>query len=257
LLNTPRYTAMEQVFAPIGPHGLTMMCATAALQVCLDVGESHAAATRWTAVSALGPVLLAAFANSPADGWASARMRAVLGTDPPRSSPSAIVDDPAGDWARRVMDTPVLCVRNDTDDWAAPAGMSFADWLAGARPDAPTVDDLDYHLTTMFPPVRPHGYLEVRYLDAQCGDGWFTPVALLAALLSAPATVDAVLDACLPVGDRWLDAAMHGLADRELARAAAAVLDLGARALPGMGLDHDLTEAIVADLDRLQGRSTS
>jgi glutamate--cysteine ligase len=260
LLETPRYAAMEQVFEPIGPHGLTMMCATAALQVCLDVGEPDTLAARWTAVTALGPVLVAAFANSPvlegnATGWASARMRAVLGTDPPRSSPSAIVADPVADWARRVLDTPVLCVRGDGDRWVTPRGMTFADWLDGARPERPTTDDLDYHLSTMFTPVRPHGYLEVRYLDAQRGDGWVTPVALLAALLSTPRTVDAVLDACLPVGDRWLPAARDGLADRALATAAAAVLDVGARALPAMGLGTDLTEVIVADLDRLPQRS--
>jgi glutamate--cysteine ligase len=265
LLDTPRYAAMEQVFEPIGPHGLTMMCATAGLQVCLDAGEADTLPARWTAVTALGPVLVAAFANSPtlegrATGWASARMRAVLGTDPPRSSPSAIVADPVADWARRVLDTPVLCVRGQSDNpgdrWAVPAGMSFADWVAGARDEPPTVEDLDYHLTTMFPPVRPHGYLEVRYLDAQRGGGWVTPVALLAALLSTPRTVDAVLDACLPVGDRWLPAARDGLADRALATAAADVLDLGARALPGLGLDRELTEAILTDLDRLPQRSS-
>lgn len=261
LLETPRYAAMEQVFAPIGPHGLTMMCATAGLQVCLDAGEPDTVAARFTAVHALGPVLVAAFANSAAregpTGWASARMRAVLGTDPPRSSPSALVADPVAGWARRVLDTPVLCVRGDCEPWATPRGMSFADWLDGALPQRPTTDDLDYHLTTMFPPVRPHGYLEVRYLDAQRGDGWVTPVALLVALLSSPRTVDAVLDACLPVGDRWLPAARDGLADRALAAAAATVLDVGARALPGMGLEPALTDAILTDLDRLPQRSTA
>lgn len=256
LLDTPRYSAMERAFRPIGPHGLTMMCATAALQVCLDVGESHTSAARWAAVTALGPVLVAAFANSPGGGWASSRMRAVLRTDPPRTTPSAIVEDPAGDWARRVVDTPVLCVRDDDERWTTPSGMSFADWLAGARPEPPTTDDLDYHLSTMFPPVRPHGYLEVRYIDAQPGDSWRTPVALLAALLSTPATVDAVLEACLPVGDRWIQAARDGLADRPLAKAAAVVADLGARALPAMDLGATLTDSVLADLERLPHRST-
>ena len=261
LLETPRYAAMEHVFEPIGPHGLTMMCATAGLQVCLDAGEAETVAARWTAVTALGPVLVAAFANSPklhgdATGWASARMRAVLGTDPPRSMPSALVADPVADWARRVLDTPVLCVRGEAEPWLTPRGVSFADWVGGALPGRPTTDDLDYHLSTMFPPVRPHGYLEVRYLDAQRGDGWVTPVALLAALLSTPRTVDAVLDACVPVGDRWLPAARDGLADRALATAAAAVLDVGARALPTMGLGPALTAAVLADLDRLPQRRT-
>ncbi|OLF15132.1 ergothioneine biosynthesis glutamate--cysteine ligase EgtA [Actinophytocola xanthii] len=256
LLDTPRYAAMEQVFEPIGPHGLTMMCATAGLQVCLDAGEPDAAADRFTAVCALGPVLVAAFANSPGEGWASSRLRSVLATDPPRSAPSPIVADPVGRWARRVVDTPVLCVRGPGARWATPRDMTFADWLAGAWPEPPTTDDLDYHLSTMFPPVRPHGYLEVRYLDAQRGDSWLTPVALLTALLASPDTVDAVLDACLPVGDRWLTAARQGLADPDLARAAATVFDLGARALPRTGLGHDLTASVLADLDRVQRRST-
>jgi glutamate--cysteine ligase len=260
ILDTPRYAAMEHVFEPIGPHGLTMMCCTAGLQVCLDTGESTTLAQRWAAVCALGPVLVAAFANSPTlsgrtTGWASTRMRAVLGTDPARSLPSGIVEDPAADWARRVLDTPVLCVRGDGDRWHTPGGMTFADWVAGGLPTPPTTDDLDYHLSTLFPPVRPHGYLEVRYLDAQPGNGWVTPTALLAALLSNQATVDVVLDACLPVADRWLPAARDGLADPALATAAATVLELGAVVLPGMGLAPALTTAIVADLDRLIQRS--
>ena len=262
VLDTPRYAAMEHVFEAIGPHGITMMCCTAGLQVCLDVGEPHTLANRWAAVSALGPVLVAAFANSPtlagrSTGWASARMRAVLGTDPPRSLPSAIVDDPATAWARRVLDTPVLCVRGEGERWVTPAGLTFADWVAGGLPTPPTTDDLDYHISTMFPPVRPHGYLEVRYLDAQPGGGWVTPTALLAALMSDQPTVEAVLEACLPVGDRWLPAARDGLADQAIATAANTVLSLGADAVPGMGLPSDLATAIVADLEKLLGRSSS
>lgn len=262
ILDTPRYAAMEHVFRSIGPHGLNMMCCTAGLQVCLDTGEPDTLAQRWAAVTALGPVLVAAFANSPSlsgrtTGWASTRMRAVLGTDPARSLPSPDVADPAADWARRVLDTPVLCVRGDGDRWDTPAGLTFADWVAGGLPNRPTTDDLDYHLSTIFPPVRPHGYLEVRYLDAQPGSGWVTPTTLLAALMSDRRTVDAVLEACLPVRDRWLPAARDGLADREVARAAGAVLALGAGKVPDMGLPAALSTAIVTDLDRLIERSTS
>jgi glutamate--cysteine ligase len=257
VLDTPRYAAMEHVFESIGPHGITMMCCTAGLQVCLDVGEQHTVADRWAAVCALGPVLVAAFANSPGTGWASARMRAVLGTDPPRSEPSVIAGDPAAAWARRVLDTPVLCVRGEGRRWETPAGLTFADWVAGGLPTPPTVDDLDYHISTMFPPVRPHGYFEVRYLDAQPGGGWVTPTTLLAALMSDQSTVEAVLEACLPVGDRWLPAARDGLADRALATAASAVLALGAERVPAMGLSSGLTAAIVAELDHLIVRSSS
>ncbi|MBA3906033.1 MAG: ergothioneine biosynthesis glutamate--cysteine ligase EgtA, partial [Pseudonocardiales bacterium] len=65
LLEMPRYQAMEQSFDRIGPHGRSAMCSTAAVQVSLDAGEGSAIAARWAAAHALGPVLLAAFANSP------------------------------------------------------------------------------------------------------------------------------------------------------------------------------------------------
>jgi len=260
VLDTPRYAAMEKAFAPIGPHGITMMCATAALQVCVDVGEESSLPSRFAAVSALGPVLVAAFANSPVlagrpTGWASSRLRAVLGVDPPRSMPSVISADPVGDWARRVLDTPLLCVRNPGDCWDAPPGTTFADWMAGALPAPPTIDDLDYHVTTLFTPVRPHGYLEVRYLDAQPGMDWIVPVALLAALMSSQRTIDAVIDLCLPVADRWLPAARDGLADRPIAEVARRVLELGIPALPDTGLTKEVAESIATELDRVLHRA--
>ena len=56
--------------------------------------------------------------------------------------------------------------------------VPFADWadgrvLLGGR--RPTDADLEYHLTTLFPPVRPRGWLEIRYLDSvpdACGRRW-------------------------------------------------------------------------------------
>ncbi|MFL6142655.1 MAG: ergothioneine biosynthesis glutamate--cysteine ligase EgtA [Labedaea sp.] len=262
LLDTPRYAAMERAFAPIGPHGITMMCCTAALQVCVDVGRAEHAASRWAAVSSLGPVLVAAFANSPdlagrSTGWASSRLRAVLGVDPVRSGPSAISADPAADWAARVLDTALLCVRGPGECWDAPPGMTFADWLTGGLATPPTADDLDYHISTMFPPVRPHGYLEVRYLDAQDGDGWLAPVALLAALMSDQSTVEAVVELCRPVAGEWLTAARHGLADARLAEVARAVVELGIPALRSTGLGAEFLDPITTDLDRVLHRATS
>jgi glutamate--cysteine ligase len=262
VLDTPRYAAMERAFAQVGPHGVTMMCCTAALQVCVDAGQPEALASRFAAVTALGPVLVASFANSPQlqgnpTGWASSRLRAVLGVDPVRSSPSAITADPAADWARRVLDTPLLCLRGPGDCWDAPPGVTFADWMAGALPDPPTVDDLEYHVSTMFPPVRPHGYLEVRYLDAQEGGNWVVPVALLAALMARQSTVDEVVELCRPVAGRWLPAARHGLADSPVAAVARRVLELGIQRLPDTGLTKEVAEPIAHDLDRVLHRATS
>jgi glutamate--cysteine ligase len=246
LLQVPRYAAMQAAFDLIGPQGSRMMCSTASIQVCLDAGEADQCAARWQAAYALGPAMVALFANSSQvngrrTGWASSRLRATLGTCPPFTLPPGPSDDPAAQWARTAMEAPVICVRGDDHSWAAPPGLTFGGWIAepvrvGRRP---TFDDLDYHLSTLFPPVRPKGYLEIRYLDAQPGTRWVTPFALLAALMARPSTIDQVLDLTLASADRWFEAARHGLADPVLASAARCIAQLGADSLN----DLDLTDA--------------
>ena len=253
LLDVPRYRAMEQVFDRVGPYGRSGMCSTASVQVCLDAGEGAEVARRWAAVHAFGPVLLAAFANSPLlhgrrTGWKSSRWACWMRADPRRTAPPPVADtacaDPAAAWARRVLTSPVLCVRRKGGAWQVPKCMTFADWIRGALPEPPTTADLAYHVSTLFPPVRPHGHLEVRYVDAQPGRRWALPVAVLTALLADPAVTDRAREACEPAEDRWVSGARHGLADRVLARAAATVFELAGAQLASLG-----TPAwVVADL---------
>jgi glutamate--cysteine ligase len=255
LLHVPRYDAMESAFERIGPDGIAMMCSTAGLQVCLDVGEREHLADRWAAVHALGPALIALFGNSAEQyggvtGWASARTRVLLGTDPPRTLPSEATDDPAAGWARRVLDTPLVCVRRPGGCWDAPPGITFADWIAGALPRPPTTEDLDYHVSTMFTPVRPRGYLEVRYLDAQPPGEWVAPVVLLVALLSSARAVERVREVTEPAADHWLQAARLGLTDPCLARVARDVVDLGCGLLDGTDLPPALRAVVTESLQR-------
>ncbi|MGW4246782.1 ergothioneine biosynthesis glutamate--cysteine ligase EgtA [Nocardia sp. NPDC004722] len=174
--------------------------------------------------------------------------------------------DPITGYARWVLDVPLLCVRPraapahaampyggavanggsaraggsasvnrgapdlESADWSAPPGATFADWLCGALDDEigrrPDRDDLDYHLTTVFPPVRAAGHLEVRYLDAQPGDGWSVPVHAFDALLSNPLIVAEATNLAAPTAELWSEAARLGLADAELRAAAVALLEL-------------------------------
>lgn len=254
LLDLPRYRAMEQAFDRIGSGGRSAMCSTSAVQVCVDAGDAADAARRWSAVHALGPVLLAAFANSPSlhghlTGWKSSRWMTWLQADAARTGPPRVADvdtsDPAAAWARRVVSSPVLCVRRE-GEWLVPDGVTFADWVRGALPGPPpTSADLDYHVSTLFPPVRPHGHLEVRYVDMQPGRGWALPIAVLTALLADGAALDRARDACEPTRERWVSAARRGLGDPVLATAAAVVFELAVAQLPAVGapgwLVDDLT----------------
>ena len=245
ILTVPRYAAMERAFAQLGPHGPRMMCSTAGLQICLDAGEADQTATRWRALHDLGPTLVALFANSRRrtgddTGWASARTEATFGTCAPFTEPPPLDGDPAAAWARMAMEAPVLCLRRG-DNWDAPAGLTFGAWADGALPgDRPTYEDLDYHLSTLFPPVRPRGYLEVRYLDTQPGDGWIAPTVLLTALMSDPVLIDQAMAAAEPAAGRWFPAAREGLDDKLVLQAARDVIDLGIEVLDRTGIGPDL-----------------
>ncbi|MFD5174785.1 ergothioneine biosynthesis glutamate--cysteine ligase EgtA [Nocardia sp. NPDC058379] len=243
LLRLPRYAAMERRFAGVGPFGTLMMCNTAATQVSIDAGADPAEVrARWTALYVLGPALIAAFACSPRlygappGEWASQRMRTWLRLDPSRTRPPvADWSDPIAAYAHWALDVPLLCVRcTERDaDWSPPPGATFADWLAGALDDEvgrrPGTADLDYHLTTLFPPVRAAGHLEVRYLDTQPGDTWTTPIHLFDALLSTPAVVAEATALAAPTAGEWLGAARTGLLDPQVRRVAVDLLELAAQ----------------------------
>jgi glutamate--cysteine ligase len=238
-IRTPRYAAMAAAFQPYRPHGQTMMGSTAGLQICVDAGTPAQVAERWRAVHAFGPALLAAFANSRRhaghdSGWSSARMRAWLGLDPRRTAPvwcpgaadQATAAGAAAAWARYALAAPLLCVRRAGGNWVAPPDATFADWIDGALPEPPTQDDLAYHLSTLFPPVRPRGYLEVRYLDTQPPGEWFAPVAVLDTLLADSAIIAAAERLAAPAVGRWQAAARCGIADPGVALAARGLLTL-------------------------------
>jgi glutamate--cysteine ligase len=256
LLDTPRYAAMERVFDTYGPHGRAMMGSTAGLQVCLDAGPAAELPTRWAAVLALGPPLVALFANSGRHagrdtGFASARMATWWQMDPRLTHPPAgPPDDPAAGWVRYALTAPLVCVRRPDGNWHPPPGVTLRDWLAGALPQPPTVDDVDYHLSTLFPPVRPRGYLEVRYLDTQPGRDWIVPVAIVAALFGDRATTEAALEIAAPVAGCWIPAYRSGLGDPALRRRAAALVELAAGRLAGTGLPPEVQSHAIETVQR-------
>lgn len=258
VLSLPRYAAMEAFFDRGGPWGRQMMCATASVQICLDAGDDSGSFSgyryRWRLLHSIGPVLVAAFANSPLrdgrlTGWRSSRQQTWARMDTARTRPPAMNGDPLASWASYALDAQVMCVRSDGDDWTAPADLTFREWVrdggrhvagtAAGIGRAPTEADLDYHLSTLFPPIRPRGHLEMRMIDAQPGDGWIVPLAVTSALLSderaaglAMAAAGSVWNGGLPgewppdsgaaardAENPWMRAARCGPADPAIARA--------------------------------------
>jgi glutamate--cysteine ligase len=256
VLELPRYAAMERYFDRSGPAGRTMMCSTASVQINLDVGVDTRA--RWDLLHALVPVLIAAFANSPVAtgpgrGTRSGRAAVWAAIDPARTR-AVRTDgtDPQVAWAEYALAAPVLCIKTEGPDWSAPPGLTFRDWLRGHGPRPVTLADLEYHLTTLFPPVRPRGHLELRVLDAQRTDGDAAAALALAwALCSDAKAADAARAALEPVpADQsvLLRARRAAMADPELATAATGCFEAALGALDRLSVPglRPVLEAFVA-----------
>jgi glutamate--cysteine ligase len=253
----PRYRAMERHYAATGRAGSAsvMMNSTAAVQVNLDSGPEAGWSDRVARAHQLGPTMLAISACSPwlhgADtGWRSARQRAWSGLDARCSGPVPDCDgDPASAWARYALAAPVAFVPSYGDDAIAVDGcVTFGQWAGGEvrlGDRLPTAADLDTHLSTLFPPVRLRGYLELRYLDMSAPRWWPAVAAVVTTLMDDPAAADLASDATLPAADRWTEAARDGLGNPVLAEAARRCVAIAAARVPA-GL-----VAAVADLAEL------
>lgn len=239
-----RYQAMEQFFSAsgTGDAGAAMMTSTASIQLNLDAGPRRGWGARVRLAHALGPTMLAIAANSPMrsghfTGWASSRQQVWGRLDSARCGPilGLSADDPAAEWARYALKAPVMLVRSG--DAAAPVldWVPFAEWADGrALLDGrrPTTADLDYHLTTLFPPVRPRHWLEIRYLDTLPDALWPAVAFTLTTLLDDPAAAELAADAVEPVASAWDTAARSGLADRHLRAAAVRCVEIAADRTP-------------------------
>ena len=238
-----RYVAMESHFDAVGcgVAGRAMMSATAALQVNVEAGPGKDWSRRISRIHALGPVLVALSACSPllagrASGWRSMRQQVWGDIDRARCAPLPSGEHPAQEWASYALAAPMMLVHDPVTATTAPVTrrVSFREWVAGARPlgRAPTFEDLDYHLSTLFPPVRPRGFLEIRCLDAVPNRWWPALAALTVTLLDDEAAAERADEACEPVAGRWTAAARDGLRDRSLWLAARRCAEIAATRCP-------------------------
>ncbi|GAA1346756.1 glutamate-cysteine ligase family protein [Arthrobacter roseus] len=248
-LDHPRYAAMETHFDRSGPAGRTMMCSTSSLQVCLDAGlpgnGTGSAVQRWQRLHRLAPVLVALFGNSPfrsgaPSGWQSTREAVWLKTDPSRTAPVPDSEDPPAAWAHYALDASILCIPTSQGSWEAPRALTMREWLRGQGPRPVTGADLDYHLSTLFPFIRPRGFLEIRVIDAQAGSDWEAVAAITTALVDDEWAADSAAEACSPVTalpDPMTTAARDGLADPVLATAGQVCAEAALGAMERLGAD--------------------
>jgi ergothioneine biosynthesis glutamate--cysteine ligase EgtA len=238
-----RYAGMEAHFRATGSSdaGQAMMCSTAALQLNLNAGPSADWSERVTRMHRLGPVLVAMSACSPylagrASGWRSMRQQVWGEIDQARCGPLLVGEHPDEEWAAYALTAPVMLVRDTAtaNVTAMRQRIGFADWVSdpsefGRRA---TFDDLDYHLSTLFPPVRPKGYLELRCIDAVPHRWWPGLAGIAVTLLDDPVAAARAAEICALLDDPWTAAAQFGLDDPRIGKAASECVTVAVERAP-------------------------
>jgi glutamate--cysteine ligase len=232
------------------------------VQVNVDIGNAAAAVDRrWHRAHDLGPTLAAAFANSPlgADGpsgWRSRRLAVWHAIDTGRTRSANGRGSAPDAWARYALDACVMMIRRDQSEFVPLLEpFSFAQWIeVGHELGYPTLADFEYHLTTLFPPVRPRGWLELRMIDSLPDPWWRVAVAVATTLIVDDASAAAVAHEVAAARDLGLDAARHGLSHPALAASARTCFETALEALARLGTDAATIAAVAAFHERYTAR---
>lgn len=228
-LHSPRYVRMDRYFSHRGPAGPRMMRQTASCQVNLDFPSQPLLG--WRAMNAAAPYLVALFANSARyaaapTGHPSFRSVTWQRLDPTRTGifrASVRAEEAVEEYLEFALAAPWFL----GSDPAVP----FSDRLRSA-----TTEEWRAHLTTLFPEIRPRGYLELRCIDALPPAGYPAPIVLLEGLLHhRPSLEEAVERLGLPSRELLVRAGEVGLAEPRLRSGATLLARLGLAGAEALG----------------------
>jgi glutamate--cysteine ligase len=239
-LRRERYTRMTDYFNSIGPSGIRMMRQTAALQISVERGDDPL--SRWRLLNALAPVMVALFANSRryagADTeFASYRAHLWRTLDLSRTGIPYAAGDPAGRYLAFALDA--VAMRSGG------GGKPYSRYRDLLQSGESTEEDWHFHLSTLFPEVRPREYFELRSADTTELEWLPAPIVFVTGLIYDPDTaVEASRIIGRPSSQLLERAGKLGLADPELKRLASKLAELslrGARSLGNAYLDEEHT----------------
>ena len=112
-------------------------------------------------------------------------------------------------WADYALDARLMLRQRDGGGTSRVGTFAPGSTTTRTPPTPPTST---VHMSTLFPPVRPRGWFEVRYLDAQPWQWWPVPMAVLTALVDDAGAAAAAIEACAGLDDWEAAAARDGLA---------------------------------------------
>lgn len=211
-LHRDRYTRMTRYFDSIGPSGVRMMRQTAAVQINVERGRQPE--ERWVLLNALAPYMVALFANSRsyagrATGHASYRAHLWRTLDGSRTGLPSDSTDPTARYLAFALDAKAMRSSDGTQSW-----LSFRDWM---RSTDLSEDDWLFHLSTLFPEVRPKEFFEIRSPDAIDSDRLAAPLVFVTGIVYDEESASAAAKLAGAPSERLLERAGRlGLGDPEI-----------------------------------------
>ncbi len=179
-LRRERYLKMTQYFNSVGASGVRMMRQTAALQMNVERGDEPV--PRWRLLNAIAPVVTALFANSRQyagsdTGHASYRAHLWRTLDASRTGLAYDARDPASHYLGFALDA--MAIRSgglrERGDY-----KSFRQWM---KHGDVSLDEWEFHLSTLFPEVRPKAYFELRSADTIAIQWLAAPIVFVTGLV--------------------------------------------------------------------------
>jgi glutamate--cysteine ligase len=231
-LHRDRYTGMTRYFDSIGPSGVRMMRQTAALQINLERGEDPK--SRWRLLNSLAPIVVALFANSrqyagKRTEWASYRAQLWRTLDPSRTG--IVYDEPG--QAERYLRFALDAVAMRSGDGGV-GYRAFREWMTE---QAVTREEWLFHLSTLFPEVRPKEFFELRSADTIEPDSLAAPVVFVTSLVYDEQSAQQAIELIGVPNQELLERAGRlGLADPDIRRIASRLVVIaldGGRRLGG------------------------
>ena len=249
-LHRERYTGMTRYFDSIGPSGVRMMRQTAALQINLERGDEPL--NRWLLLNAITPVVTALFSNSSSyagksTNHASYRAHLWRTLDDSRTGIPYDEQDPVRRYVDFALDAYAMRSGHAQHQY-----MTFREWMASAQIG---LDEWNFHLTTLFPEVRPKEFFELRSADTIDVKWLAAPVLFVTSIVYDRESAQRAFEI---VGTPSIDllelAGIKGLAHPALRRMARALADIaldGAEALGAEYLSADNVRTAAEFFDRV------
>ena len=232
-LHRDRYTGMTRYFNSIEPSGVQMMRQTAALQMNLERGDDPK--SRWRLLNSLAPIVVALFANSrqyagKRTEWASYRAQLWRTLDPSRTG--IIYDEGAHVERYFAFALDAVAMRGSSDLAYRP----FREWI---HEPAINREDWVFHLSTLFPEVRPKEFFELRSADTIEPDALAAPVLFVTSLVYDEESASRAIELIGPPSEKLLERAGRlGLADPEIRRIASRLVVLALDGARRLGNDY-------------------